>query len=349
MVNPAYDLYEDVLELLAPVDSISNHGPMAAEAICALGRPEATVRWTEEYIRRSPFLKARPSPTDRIHENNWQNALGKYGRFADWAYFFAIQMEEVPWQKLLDQWIARLAPGFAAIALHGPIRTCHAVRALTERDTPLRRKELANGLAHWAAGYQTMPAGTDGGKSDVLPSRRLPMLETLPPERRPAPTNLVQALKDLNDFPPFLESVGSNLSSISSEAFLSDLTETLAHSYAVNATDFLSVLGFVHAVTAPSGLRMIAPVLSPETLRSATGYAWQAAAGMYVRFGGNSSEREPPVEHLDVDELIDRAIAGSDEHAIKYTEACLREHALNPQPSYLVAAPMAVSFLSARR
>ena len=38
------------------------------------------------------------------------------------------------------------------------------------------------------------------------------------------------------------------------------------------------------------------------------------------------------------DTLIDRAIAAEGAHTIKFTEACLREYALNPKPVYLLAA-----------
>jgi hypothetical protein len=47
------------------------------------------------------------------------------------------------------------------------------------------------------------------------------------------------------------------------------------------------------------------------------------------------------------DELIERAIACGDEHAIKFTEVCLREHALNPDPALLAAAYHATHMLSA--
>jgi hypothetical protein len=43
--------------------------------------------------------------------------------------------------------------------------------------------------------------------------------------------------------------------------------------------------------------------------------------------------------------LIDRAIAHGDEHAIKFTEACVREHALNPSPVYFAAARHAIELL----
>jgi hypothetical protein len=37
--------------------------------------------------------------------------------------------------------------------------------------------------------------------------------------------------------------------------------------------------------------------------------------------------------------VIDRAVFSGDEHAIKFTEACLREHALTPNPVFL-AGPL---------
>ncbi len=50
-----------------------------------------------------------------------------------------------------------------------------------------------------------------------------------------------------------------------------------------------------------------------------------------------------------VDDLIDRAVSNGDTHVIKFTEACLREHALNPEPVYLLAAHDAVERLGSRR
>jgi len=39
------------------------------------------------------------------------------------------------------------------------------------------------------------------------------------------------------------------------------------------------------------------------------------------------------------------AVAHGDEHAIKFTETCLRHHALNPSPAYLAAARNALDML----
>ncbi len=83
-------------------------------------------------------------------------------------------------------------------------------------------------------------------------------------------------------------------------------------------------------------------------MHPALAYAWQTAAAMYVTFGTRadlSRFDEVKVEHQD--ELIERAIACGDEHAIKFTEVCLREHALKPDLTFLAAAGHAIRMLSA--
>jgi hypothetical protein len=75
-------------------------------------------------------------------------------------------------------------------------------------------------------------------------------------------------------------------------------------------------------------------------------YGWQAASGVYAASGGipgtPSAALDPRASR---DDLIDRALATGDEHAIKFTEACFREYALNPKPVYLEAARDAVNRL----
>ena len=46
-----------------------------------------------------------------------------------------------------------------------------------------------------------------------------------------------------------------------------------------------------------------------------------------------------------VEDLITRAIQTGDEHAIKFTEVCLRAHRIDPRPIFLVAARHAVEHL----
>jgi hypothetical protein len=122
-------------------------------------------------------------------------------------------------------------------------------------------------------------------------------------------------------------------------AFLSDLTATMAKRYLENAGP--ASIPYVHTVTAPSALRMLLPYLSPQTARLAARYTWQACAAIHSR--GHyprpvAMPKTPPAR----DELIDRAVFSGDEHVIKFTEACLRENALRPEPAFL-AGPLDIS------
>jgi hypothetical protein len=106
-------------------------------------------------------------------------------------------------------------------------------------------------------------------------------------------------------------------------------------------------IAYVHTVTAPSAVRMIAPHVSPETARLVARYAWQACAAIHSR---HHVEREValPRQLPSADDLIDRAVVSGDEHAIKFTEACLRENALSPSPAFF-AGPLDMSSRYGRR
>jgi hypothetical protein len=67
-------------------------------------------------------------------------------------------------------------------------------------------------------------------------------------------------------------------------------------------------------------------------------YGWQLAAGIYTIRGRSAPGEAPKIAPPGKDELIEGAIKNDHEHPIKFTEACLREHSLNPKPVYLFAA-----------
>jgi hypothetical protein len=112
---------------------------------------------------------------------------------------------------------------------------------------------------------------------------------------------------------------------------LSELTETCAGIYLANPR---GLVAFVHAVTAPSALRLVAPYLTAAEARGAARYAWQACAAIYAWYATVPppalASLTPPPATPDV--LMDRAVAAGGAHTIKFTEACLREYALHPAP-----------------
>src|SRR5262249_29427893 len=75
-------------------------------------------------------------------------------RFADWVAFFRAQMAEAPWRAVFREWIGRLMPATPSAGGHGLLRTAHALRALSDAETPPRVEELGVALAYWAAYYR---------------------------------------------------------------------------------------------------------------------------------------------------------------------------------------------------
>jgi hypothetical protein len=281
----------------------------------------------------------------RISKDQWREALGDYKRVGDWIGLFDESLKEAPWRAVLDTWVSRLAPGIAAAAYHGVLRTAHAARSLGDRETMERIHELAEGLGYWAATYQALPGGIEGAHNKS-PSHAIESVAMIPLEDRKVGGFLTDGLAALDSFEPFSAVAGLVDTSGDLSAFLSDLTETFARVYMKNARNIGGAIAFIHCVTGPRAVRNLSPYIGDETARIAARYAWQASAGLYAAFSiENRSSDQPSKPDLDTQALIDHAIANGDEHAIKFTEACIHEHELNPKPVYLAAAARALEIL----
>jgi hypothetical protein len=310
---------------------LSNHGPMAAEALVALGREEVVVPWAEWYATRLDELPAARSP---IARDEWRESLGDIRRAGDWTRYFERELDERPWADVLETWVGRLVPGIMAGATHGILRTAHAVRSLDRGENAGRLHEFAEGLGYWAARYQELPSSSESdaaaaGVDTAL--RRVQRINASVPRR-----GLIFDVVKNVDATPFAPVIGYADVSGAVDAFVSDVTRTFVRQYLANAPR--ASIAFVHTVTAPSALRILAPHLSDETTRDAMRYAWQACAAIYAAYGGGDVPATIAEVAADREDLIDRAVAARDEHAIKFTEACLREHALTPDPAFLAAA-----------
>jgi hypothetical protein len=91
-------------------------------------------------------------------------------------------------------------------------------------------------------------------------------------------------------------------------------------------------------------VRLLLPHLDAAGRAAVLRYAWQGAAALHAGFSGRAPSARAPAAP-DMADLVDRAVATGDEHAIKFTEACLREHAVRARPVYLAAAGAAVRLL----
>ena len=343
-------MLDDALELLAADgpglrNGNTTHAPMVAEALCALGRPEAVIPWLERYragaLRRPPRLE----PIDRVH---WRSALAQEKRFSDWSAFFADELAEAPWREVLDRWVARLAPGFCAAATHGVIRVGHAARALGERESPRRVTELADALASWASTYQELPTARGVAiHPAAAPSVAIARVAVVPREQRRFTGTIVSSLEGLSAFPDFAPVIGMLDAERDPSALVAELADVFARVFLANAHDTLTALVFAHGVTSIAALANLLPHVSEPTARASLPFAWQSACGLYATFGSrpaSTAELDPEAVE-DPQSVIDRAIANGDEHAIKLAEACLSSAARADSPAFGAAAGRALELL----
>lgn len=108
--NEVLDETYDRLHRTGPefVGWLSNHGPMAADALIRLGRSGQVEGWVDQYAQR---LEPAPRPRWSISAHEWREPLGDPSRLGDWCELFAQQVHEEPWQDLLARWWPRLLPG----------------------------------------------------------------------------------------------------------------------------------------------------------------------------------------------------------------------------------------------
>ena len=294
------DPMDRALELMANLGPFSNHGPMAAEALVALGREDKVLEFVAGYKQR--FSLSYPEARQLITRENWRTALGDANRAADWTNFFRRELKETAWPKVLEQWSANLAQGCAAAAAHGLIRTAHAVRSLSVKETDLRRRELAEGLGYWAAYYQPLPETKHSDETSLKPAAAIEKVPLLPNELRRRGGSIMVALRGLDAFQPFagvadLVQVPGN-----TDQFLSELTETFATSYLKNV-NHRSLITLIHCVTGTAALRSLAPYLSAATTQKMLRYGWQVAAGLYSIGANGSGDNRPEATEIKVDQF----------------------------------------------
>jgi hypothetical protein len=163
----------------------------------------------------------------------------------------------------------------------------------------------------------------------------LARVQTRRPALEPPQGNIVTGLGSLAATPTF-RSVAGLVDVRDPARTLGEMATAFARLYLCNPERRIA---FTHAVTAPSALRLLAPHLDEGTVLAATRYAWQAAAGLYVVYGDpRAPEPEGGTGAMERSSLVAACVENGGAHSVKLTEACLREHALSPDPILLAAA-----------
>ncbi len=289
--------YDEALEVFLATrgsfaGGLSNHGPMASEALVDMGAEAWMGRFVETYL---PRLDRRDTARVGRHD------VG----------------------ALLEERLPGLVDDAAAGAGHGLLRVAHAVRGI-ERGRldgfvpDVRTSELAAALRYWRSVGSSLPvsAPLGGDRSPgewVRALRRLATFDPLP--------GLLTATLDLAAHQEgFAVAVSSLAPADDAERTLDALGLAAAAGYLRNE-EFLSGFALLHGVTVSTMARVLVPYLGPgDARRLVTSVAGFVAAAI-VGFDRPSDEPAPLLPLSD--DLANRAAATLDDHTIKFTDACL--------------------------
>jgi hypothetical protein len=323
--------FEQAIERLAGTapefgGGLSNHGPMAVEALHHLGHDEAITAWLDQYMTKLEPATGASGLAPR---------LAHLDDVADWTLLFEGELANGQWEAVIGRWVPQLAPGVFAAAAHGVLRTSHATRALREADTPARRAELARGLGYWAAAYQPLP-GTVRARGTESVAR---LLETLPTVPRTKAFLLSEGIRDADRVPALAEHLSQlDPAELEPRRLLAGLAPW------ARAGAQVSVFAHVHVLTGTISLLQFEDLLTPVHMHELLEHAWHAVASMIGTWRPPTPIRleSPPPERA---VLITKALACGDEHGIKLVDACLTAHDRYDLPELLHAADVLVDGL----
>jgi hypothetical protein len=333
---------------------LSNHGPMAAEAMARRGHTENVSPWLDRYVRR---LEEFPRGSGPIG-SDWQHALGDPGRIADWTAFFRRQAAAEPWRQVLGTWWLRLLPGVAAGATHGIIRVGHAVRALlADGEDPVHVTELAHGLAYWAARWQPIPGARAPAELPAAAGTRPRAAGMTPAAALAAVPRIADQSGGIRERLPRLAVLAGWQAALAAplvqepeqaKVWLAELADAAVIRYLQYAHGNPVML--VHSATAPTAILRTLPALGQDLWAASAAAAWNAAAALTAVY----APREPaPPGTLPVapagagagDETFARAVAHGDEHVIKFADTAADVHARTGNPAALAAAVRATELI----
>lgn len=316
---------------------LTNHGPMAVEVMVRRGLDLDVHRWLDRYVDRLTDL---PAPNRPITEKHWPEALGDPKRVGDWTEYFTRELAEHPWVSVLTVWWPRLLPGIVAGSTHGVIRVGHAVRTLRSGDTSAPAlRELANGLAFWAARSRVLPGVAE-------PAGKLCTAEALAEVPRLADQSgfIAHRVARLATLPGWSAALAALRPPADAEEVPTRLDELIRGGvlrYLIHGRAAPVLL--VHVATAPNAVRHILPVLPKDLWQPTFTAAWAACAAItatYAPAEPTGPDRLPmPLDRADpVADVLDRAARHADEHVIKFADTAVDVYEQSGNPDALTAS-----------
>ena len=322
---------------------LSNHGPMAAEAMVRHGHAGSVHRWLDGYMRR---LEEFPRGITPIGED-WREALGDPRRVADWTAYFRREVTGQPWRAVLGTWWPRLLPGVAAAATHGVIRVGHAVRALLDGR---RRRRSCHRAGPWPGLLGgPLAAGTRHGRAHLPPraARPCPRRRMRWRRFRGSPTSPAASANAWAGWPtcpagrPPWPRPASPPPPRRSESWLAGLADAATIRYLSYGHG--NGIMLVHSATAPGAVLRTLPALDTELWAPSLAASWAAAAALTAVYAPAAPAARtdlpgPPAGPRAAEGTFARAVDHGDEHVIKFADTAADVYARTGNPDALAAA-----------
>ncbi len=337
---------------------LSNHGPMATEAMVRHGHGDAISGWLDRYMLR---LEEFPRGLGPIGPD-WREALGDPRRIADWTAFFRAELASQPWQEVLNDWWPRLLPGLIAAATHGVIRVGHSVRCLlADGDDEVRTTELAHGLAYWAARWQTVPAGHRAAAAAAAgraSARSVTDLLATVPRIAVQEGGIGDRLSELDALPGWPEA----LDQLGAPADFDQVPITLTELVDAATIRYLTCghgngIMLVHSATAPNAVLRALPALDRQAWAPSLAAAWAASSALTSVYAppenhGPLAERADPAGPVPAGargpicaDIFGRAVEHGDEHVIKFTDTAIEVFSRTGDQASIAAARLAMDLI----
>ena len=323
---------------------LSNHGPMAVEAMVRRGQGGAVHAWIDWYQDRLDELPRGIHPVTR---ENWHEAIGVPGRAGDWTAFLLRESGQRPWRELLAEWWPRLLPGILSGATHGVIRVGHAVHALLDEETEPRVAELAHALAAWAVRWPAVlseAAGRDSGLTD--PAQALARV----PRVADQAVDISHRVGQLPGTPGWSEALGA-LRSPANPAEAARLLGAVADAAALDYLHHAQAnpIMLVHASTAPTAVLRTLPALPQPLWIPSAEAAWFASAAVTAAYRNDRACAQATgaarAQAAEPAETFERAVRHRDEHAVKFADAAVAAFERTGDHDLLAAAARATTLI----
>ncbi|MHB8295148.1 MAG: questin oxidase family protein, partial [Acidimicrobiales bacterium] len=181
--------------------------------------------------------------------------------------------------------------------------------------------ELDQALGYWAARWQPVPRSRSvegtidvGAALDAIPAREL----------SGGTRTRLACLSDDPTWPRALGTISPVTDPVEVPEALDALVDAAVTRYGRWAQ--ASPVMLVHAATAPRAVALVLPALPQRLWPASYDAAWLVTATVATVYRPASPVSPTDERSPDLQEVVDKAVASGDEHAIKFTEVAVESH-----------------------